>query len=269
MSQPTRMPRNAEALLKAKVIDEFQMKSALAQVAQWGHRLTRVINDMRLAPEAKVAQALAEASRMQVVDLAAIPGDAAALKKLDAAYCAEKGVFPCALKDQGKTLFVAMCDPTDMATAYEVEQKTRCRLKVMVTGEKALADAVARCYGAHGARPASAGAPGHGRGDVAGGIELEAATTGEFTDHKGEVVGKMRNEARVAPPVPVQVETPVADQLDSLFDFTPEALTPEEKQRLEAIKANQHRGSMILRAVLELCVEKGLLSPDDVHKLRL
>lgn len=272
-----RIPRAAEALLKAKVIDEFQMKSALAQVQQWGHRLTRVVNDMRLAPEAKVAEALAQFSRLQLVDLKVIPGDPAALKKLEAAYCTEKGVFPCALQDHGKTLVLAMCDPTDMPTQLDVEQKTRCRLKLMVTSEGALAVAIARLYG--GARPGTVGLAAHNQ-DLSEGIELAPATTGEFTDHKGDVVGNMRNEARgppmttraVPPPPPVAVpnfSTPTADQLDGLFDFMPEALTPEEKQRLEAVKANQHRGSLILRAVLELCVEKGLLTADDVNKLQL
>src|SRR6185312_1436333 len=134
-----RVPRVAEYLLKAKVIDEFQMKSALAHQAQWGQRLTRVFNEMRLAPENKVVAALAHALKLQPVDLSAIPPDLAALKKLDADYCMEKGVFPCALKDQGKTLFLAMCDPTDFATTDEVEKKTRCRLKLLVAGETALA----------------------------------------------------------------------------------------------------------------------------------
>lgn len=259
MSPPAKMTRLAEYLLKGKVVDEFQLKSALAKQAQWGHRLTRILNDMRLAPENAVVAALAEQSRLSTVDLTAVPADAAAIRKLDAAYCLAKGVFPCALKDQGKTLFLAMCDPTDFATTAEVEQKTRCRLKLLVAGEQALEAAVARCYSTGGARAPTAAA--HA---APVGIELEAANTGEFMDAGGEVVGKMKAELKA-----LHVETPVADELDSLFDFTPESLTPEEQKRLEAIKQNQARGGTILRAVLELCVEKGLLSPDDVNKLRL
>jgi len=268
-----RVPRVAEYLLKAKVIDEFQMKSALAHQAQWGQRLTRVFNEMRLAPENKVVAALAHALKLQPVDLSAIPPDLAALKKLDADYCSEKGVFPCALKDQGKTLFLAMCDPTDFGTTDEVEKKTRCRLKLLVAGESALAAAVQRCYrdARPGTRP-SAPPPMASQGMA--GIELEPASTGEFMDAKGEVVGSMRHhtnprQAPLAPPVSAPIETPVADELKSLFDFTPDALTPEEKQRLEAIKQNQERGNLILRVVLELCVEKGLISADDVNKLQL
>jgi hypothetical protein len=259
-SPPVRMTKLAEYLLKGKVVDEFQLKSALAKQMQWGHRLTRILNDLRLAPENQVVAALAEQAKLSTVDLATIPGDAAAIKKLDGPYCLAKGVFPCALKDQGKTLYLAMCDPTDFATTAEVEQRTRCRLKLLVAGEQALEAAVARCYSPGGARAPTATA--HAAATV--GIELEAANTGEFMDSGGEIVGKMKAELRA-----LHVETPVADELDSLFDFTPDSLTPEEQKRLEAIKQNQHRGGTILRAVLELCVEKGLLSPDDVNKLRL
>ncbi|MBS2029877.1 MAG: hypothetical protein JST54_18390 [Deltaproteobacteria bacterium] len=268
-----RVPRVAEYMLKAKVIDEFQMKSALAHQAQWGQRLTKVFNELRLAPENKVVAALAHALKLQPVDLSAIPPDLAALKKLDAAYCAEKGVFPCALKDQGKTLFLAMCDPTDFSLTDEVEKKTRCRLKLLVAGETALAAAVQRCYrDSKGSKAAPPPPPMASQGMA--GIELETASTGEFMDHKGEVVGSMRHvsnprQAALPPPVAAPINTPVADELQSLFDFTPDALTPEEKQRLEAIKQNQERGNLILRVVLELCVEKGLLSSDDVNRLQL
>jgi len=250
----------AEILLKAHVIDEFQMRSAAAEQAKWGHRFTRVLGDMRLASEPKVVDAVARAMRLPVADLDAIADDAAALRKLDAAYCAEKGVFPCALRDAGKTLFLAMCDPTDMTTTLEVEQKTRARLKLMVAGEAAVTRAIARCY-------RGAALP-DGRRPAVSGIELTPSSTGEFTDALGDVVGAMRSEDRVrtAPPV-ADAPAPARDSLSSLFDFVPQALTPAEQARLDAVVQNHERGSMVLRAVLELCVEKGLLRADDVNRM--
>ncbi|HYO71337.1 MAG TPA: hypothetical protein VEU33_35190, partial [Archangium sp.] len=44
-------PRNriGEILVKARVIDEMQLRSALAQHDQWGGRLSRIITDMGIA----------------------------------------------------------------------------------------------------------------------------------------------------------------------------------------------------------------------------
>jgi len=262
----SRLPQIAEYLLRAKVVDEFQIRSALAEQAKWGHRLTRAINDMRLAAEPKVVAALAQAMRLQQVDLAALPLDGPALKKLDADYCAQKGVFPCSLRDAGKTLFVAMCDPTDFATTEEIEKKTRCRLKLMVAGETEVAQAIVRGY--KDARPGTVPRTAAAHAPASVGIELEAANTGEFMDAKGEVLGAIRDERRGAPPVPEQFDAGVANDLDALFGLAPEALSADEQRRLEAVKLNQGRGTAVLRAVLELCVEKGVLSKADLARLK-
>ena len=274
MSQ--RLPQIAEYLLKAKVMDEFQIRSALAEQAKWGHRFTRAINDLRLAPEARVVQALAEAMRLQVADLETLPVDASALRKLDADYCSQKGVYPCSLKDQGKTLLVAMCDPTDFATTEEIEKKTRCRLKLLVTGESALAQAIVRGY--KEARPGTVPMTAAAHAPATVGIELEAANTGEFMDAKGEVLGAIRDERRPEPraptrsapppPVPVAYDAGVSSELDALFGLPSQSFTPEELQRLEAVRQNQARGRAVFRAVLELCVEKGFISQAELAKLK-
>ncbi|HEX8441219.1 MAG TPA: hypothetical protein VF697_39410, partial [Archangium sp.] len=55
-------PRNriGEVLVKARIIDEMQLRSALAQHDQWGGRLTRIISDMGIVTEDAMTQAISQ-----------------------------------------------------------------------------------------------------------------------------------------------------------------------------------------------------------------
>jgi hypothetical protein len=254
----------AEILVRAKVIDEFQMRSSLREFEKWGGRYTRIVGELRLAPDERVVAALAEHLKLPPIDLSRVPHDAAALAKLDAEACEQGGVFPCALKDSGKTLWLAMCEPTNFQLVEEIERKTKCRLRLMVAGETALKAAVARHYrGLDKAdrNPTNRAAPGSSS------IDLTPSTTGEFTDAKGEVLGKLPSSRnKLAPPVD---EAPGPQgSAGANFDFVPDAFTPAEVARIEALRTNQTKGTKVLQALVDLCVEKGLMTPSDAERFK-
>ncbi len=64
MALPASVLKMRELLLRAKVVDEPQMRSALARVEQFGGRLRRVLADMGLVDEEQVAEAIAAALRL-------------------------------------------------------------------------------------------------------------------------------------------------------------------------------------------------------------
>ena len=66
-ANPSRLPKVAEIILKAKLIDELQMKSALRELDKWGGRITRIFNDLKFIPEEKVVQALSAALKLPAV----------------------------------------------------------------------------------------------------------------------------------------------------------------------------------------------------------
>ncbi len=58
-----------------------------------------------------------------------------------------------------------------------------------------------------------------------------------------------------------------ADLLDEILSGSPspaEVFSPEEMQRLEAVRLNQEKSSKILRALLELLLEKRLLQQKEL-----
>lgn len=280
-----KIPRSAEILRRAGVLDEFQLKSALAHFEKWGGRFTKAVDDLRMASEPRVVSAICEAMRLQPADLETMSREAFALNRVDADTCTALGVIPCALKDKGKTLWIAMADPTDSRIAMQLEEKTRCRLVILVAGEQAIRRAISRHYFGVEAPPVTNGAMPAAQSS---GIELEYAGTGEYMDAKGEVLGRMRHETGghalpeedrfpTAPP-----RRPSTSAAASSFG-TPKPATPKPAPmpvarpaepsaalvaRMEQLQTNQENSLLILRTVLGLCQDKGLFGEEDLARMR-
>ncbi len=138
--------RVGDILLKARLVDELQLRSALSRQAQWGGRLGKHVTELGFVRESAVAEAIATSQGLQRFELGAVPRDAAALAKVDVQVAEEKGVFPMALRDNGKTLWLAMADPTDLETVDNIVARTGCRIRVGVAGEKEIIAAIYRHY---------------------------------------------------------------------------------------------------------------------------
>lgn len=285
--------RIADILLKSGVIDELQLRSALARHDQWGGRLTRIASDMGLATEDQITEAIARALNVPRTRLGTVVKDPTALAKVDPHLAQERSVFPISLRDQGKTLLLAMADPTDLQCIDQIAAKARTRVQVMVAGDGEIQSAIERHY--HGREPAQPRAQmsGHQQGvdpmmrgydDEEEGKVVDAAGKTLFKnirDILGEgglpPINKDSNApgfsappvAREPLPPPVSASPSPSqstkDLLDEILGAAPkEVFTPEELARIQALKDNQQKSTRILRAVLELCVEKGYLKQAEL-----
>ena len=269
-------PRNriGEILVKARVIDEMQLRSALAQHDQWGGRLSRIITDMGIAKEDTLTEAIAQGLGMQRAQLGTAK-DMGALAKLDVGFAEQKGVFPVSLRDNGKTLVLAMADPTDLQTIDQVAARSRTRVIPVVAGDREIQNAILRHYRNQepGVTHSSHSAP--SRSSAASGDEEEF----KVVDMSGKTVVKAiadiapnmaRENARPATtPAPVRSGGggSASDLLDEILSGSPapaEVFSPEEMQRLQAVQANQEKSSKILRALLELLLEKGMVQQREL-----
>lgn len=273
-------PRNriGEILVKARVIDEMQLRSALAQHDQWGGRLSRIISDMGLAPEDTLTQAIAQGLGVQRVSLSSINKDVGAMAKLEVGFAEQKGIFPVALRDNGKTLLLAMADPTDLQTIDQVAARSRTRVVPMVAGDQEIQNAILRHY-----RNQDPVAATHAPGDVS--TRRGATTPGETNEfkivdmsgktvmkHIGDIAPRMaeenaRQQAAAAAPRSGGGGGSAADLLDEILSGSPspaEVFSPEEMQRLQAVQVNQEKSSKILRALLELLLEKRTIQQKEL-----
>lgn len=273
--------RIGEILVKAKVIDDLQLRSALAHVDQWGGRLTLAVLDMNLANEDKVVTAIAQALNVPAANLGGHNKDGAALAKVDVTLAEQSGIFPFALKDNGKTLHVAMADPTNLAVIDELGRKARARVVPYIAGEIEIRHAIMRHY--KGIEPPARKSSGIRPSEAFDGDEDQEF---KITDMNGKTLMKRLsdidpglaaqmeqekkgvavaitpqfNKAPVAPP-------PKGDASDLLEDLLsggsgqPGQVLPRlseaDMQRVLAVKANQEKSAVILRALQELLTAKG------------
>jgi len=259
-------PRNriGEILLKARVLDEMQLRSALAQHDQWGGRLSRIITDMGIAKEDTLTEAIAQGLGLQRVQLGTAK-DVGAMARLDVGFAEQKGIFPVSLRDNGKTLVLAMADPTDLQTIDQVAARSRTRVVPVVAGDREIQNAILRHY--RNQEPAvthsAHTAPGRSGADSSGDED-------EFkiVDMSGKTVVKAIADIAAAPaasrPGGVGSTSELLDEILSGSPSPAEVFSPEEMQRLQAVQANQDKSSKILRALLELLLEKGMLQQREL-----
>jgi hypothetical protein len=256
--------RIGELLIKARVIDELQLRSALAQHDQWGGRLSRVIADMGLANEETIINAICQGMGIQRMHLGNITRDPGALAKVDVSMAEQKGIFPVSLRDNGKTLVLAMADPTDLNTVDQVVAKSRARVTVVIAGDKEIENAILRHY--RGQEPNVSTR--YTESDMAS-PDNPGEDEFKVVDMSGKTVVKRIAElapSQAAPASSGGGGASAADILDEILagGAPSSSLTPEEMQRLQAVQQNQEKSSKILRALLELLLEKGALSQKEL-----
>lgn len=275
-----RAQRIGDVLVHAQVIDALQLRSALAQHDAWGGRLAHVVVEMGLAEEEVVVDCLARSLGVQRVRVGNLPRDAQALGKVDAAFAEARGVFPVALRDAGKVLLLAMADPSDLETIDEVNRRARVRVSPFIAGEQEIRAAIARHYRSTSAgaqesprrtvsrvsnpaapvvreRPAPRPLPDDDEDD---GLELK------LVDHAGNTVVRPMAELLGD----AMGGSTASDLLDDMLGEGPRLqFSDEDLQRLRTVQQNQEKTARIVRAVMELLLEKGALSRQALQeKLR-
>lgn len=256
----------AQILLKAGVIDDMQLRSVQARQQQWGGRIHHIIAENGFAPEASIAQALADHLNMPRVALADLSIDQPTLAKLNAAFCEEHSIFPCALRDDGKTLWITMSDPLDLGAFDQVRSKVRvARVNAGVSGHQEILDAINQYY--RGRRNMSP--KGFQR---RGGMSVDLEDQGEefkIQDASGST--KVKHD-----PAAVQLRAELANAPRSESGvFTRQTFAesppqqpdhtagPEIAALLAKLERHHGRSNKILRAMIGLCVQKGLFTSEE------
>lgn len=269
--------RVGEILLKAKVIDELQLRSARAQHDQWGGRLGKIVADMGLADEDTITQAVARSVGLQQVQLGHLQKDQNALSRIDVRFAEEHAVFPVTLKDNGKTLVLAMADPTDLELMDAVASKARARIQPVVAGEREIQHAILRYYKNQdpaAAEPRARQAVRRATQEVQVDGDDDGGDEFKIVDMSGKTMIKHIGDLEGAPAATEPAQSAVSqafstsDLLDEMFGTSgsPQrsGLTAEELQRLESLRVNQEKSGVIVRAVLQLLVEKGYATPKEL-----
>lgn len=261
--------RYLQIMQQAELVNEMQVRAIAARQKQFGGKVQDIAVDMRFIPEDRLAGALATGLKMPRLKLDEIPADPEAMQVLQAEFCEEHKVFPCALRDDGKTLWIASADPLDLGLADQIRAIARVlRVNTGVAGQKEIERAIRQHY--HGLSVDT-------RGD--GGIEFDAESEDDqefkVTDISGKtmvrhVIGS--EKLRQAPPPAADAGSGFSSSqpmtgsfgLPSNDVFAAAASMPnEQEQALRKIEQNIERTNKVVRVIIELCIRKGVFSVDE------
>ena len=133
-----------DLLLQEGLLTRDQLKAAVAEAKSSRLRLSYVVAKSGAVPEIEVTKLLARHYRMPAVDLAKFEVDARTLKLIPGEVAAKHIVLP--LKREGRTLTVAVADPSDHGLLDDLKFITRYDLFPVIAGEVTLRALIERHY---------------------------------------------------------------------------------------------------------------------------
>jgi type IV pilus assembly protein PilB len=136
--------RLGDILMREGLITRDQLAAALAEQKSSGHRLGYVLVKLGLVQELEVTKVLARQYRMPAVDLTRFEVDPKILKLVPSDFALKHVVL--ALKREGRTLTVAMADPTNTGVLDDLKFITRFDLFPVIAGEFTLRSIIEKYY---------------------------------------------------------------------------------------------------------------------------
>jgi type IV pilus assembly protein PilB len=136
--------RLGEILLREGLVTREQLAQALAEQKNTKHRLGYVLVKLGLVQELEITKVLARQYRMPAVDLTRFEVDPKIIKLVPADMATKSVVLP--LKREGRTLTVAMADPTDLGLLEDLKFITRFDLFPVIAGEYTLRNLIEKHY---------------------------------------------------------------------------------------------------------------------------
>jgi len=136
--------RLGDLLMKEGLITKDQLDKALAEQRSSGTRLGYSLVKLGFVQETEITKMLARQYRMPAVDLARFEVDSKIVKMIPADIALKHLVLP--LKREGRTLTVAMADPTNMGVIDDLKFITRYDIFPVIAGEYTLRQALEKHY---------------------------------------------------------------------------------------------------------------------------
>ena len=146
MSPETRRIRLGELLLKAGVVNEQQLHSALAEQKRWGGKLGSILVEMNFLSEDMLVKALSRQLGLDRVELEDEEISQKALEMLSPELAQEKQVLPVSFDTTKGELVIAMAEPENLELVDEISFRTGQKVRVVIAAQSELARAIRKHY---------------------------------------------------------------------------------------------------------------------------
>ncbi len=138
--------RLGELLLEGGLIDEYQLKSALAHQKQWGGRLGSNMVKLGFITEDELVSFLSYTFRTPAVNLHAVRVPPAMVALIPKDVAKKYGVIPLLQSPDKKKLVIAMSDPTNLAAIDELNFLVGARVLPVIAADTSIEEAMAHYY---------------------------------------------------------------------------------------------------------------------------
>ena len=137
--------RIGDLLIREGLITKEQLDKALLEQKQNGTRVGYNLVKLGFVPEIELTKTLAKQFKMPAVDLSKFAVDAKIVKLIPGEMALKHLVLP--LKRDGRTLTVAMADPTNLGVLEDLKFITRYDIFPVIAGEFTLKTIIEKIYG--------------------------------------------------------------------------------------------------------------------------
>jgi len=239
-----------ELLIKANVLQESQLKAALAEQQKWGGKLGEILVRMSLVTEELIVKALSKQLGIQTANLDSVQGIPPHVKaKIPVQMARDYMALPVQLRDEGKTLVIAMADPQNVEQIDSLRAVSKCRIVPQLAGRTALARAFARFY--------------EGEADLS---DFEGSF--KVVDSQGRTVVKSLKEVEkqrapeFAPPPAARPPPPVAAPPQPR-PGPPVPSGSGASESLRQLEDVQRKEVAAIKAMVELLIERGIFTREE------
>ncbi len=230
----------ADIISRSGLVDEMQMKAALAKQEQWGGSLALILAETGTVSEDEVIELLGDKLRIAVMHIGNRPKDAAALAKLDVEFCEQHGVFPVQIKNRSLTL--GMYNPVDIGAIDEAQVRAGMRVVPVLVSETEIRNAILKHYR-------------HQQPAMQSSQAVKALRRSHQTSEFEMPMALQTNGISETLELPSDNE----DATQAAWSAGTDGFSAEDLSRIEAAQQHQEKTASILRALTELLEEKGLL----------
>lgn len=240
--------RLGDLLVKAKVINESQLKAALAEQQKWGGKLGELLVRMSFLTEDMLVKALSKQLNVPSVNLDAFQGLPPHVRaKIPADVARDLIVLPLQLRDDAKTLVVAMADPQNLKHLDTLRSVSRCRITPQLAGRTAIARAFGRFY--------------EGEADLG-----DAESSFKLVDAQGHTV--IKNPDTIKAPAAARAtnappQTSIPLRASTLGEMPVQSSNKTPSELLRAIEEAQRKEVTALKGMVELLIEKGVFTREE------
>lgn len=276
MARPQRK-KLGETLVEAGLIDDLQLRSALADQKRWGNRLGKTLVKLGFVEEEPLMRQLSKLMGYPLAEIRGREVDVEVLAALPRELAEKYRCLPLFVEDDGaaRYLYLGMEEPADLDTLDALQLRTGFEICPVLIGFRELDDGLRRFYGV--------------RADAR--VEPEWVPTGELV---GPECLRHGDEALVAPPEPPSAQTsppPEAHASEPAPEpetatpgvpssapasAMPAGLDPEESfevgvtvgpgasEASPRARASEVSTRRILKALTQVLVEKGILTREEL-----